>query len=48
MPHHADSEQARDKLDRIKAAIKSYPDFPKKGILFRYSHPLLLPCCLRR
>ena len=30
------------KLDRIKDAIRTIPDFPKKGILFRDITPLLL------
>ena len=28
--------------EKFKSSIKSYPDFPKKGILFRDITPLLL------
>lgn len=30
------SAESDSRLQRIKETIKSYPDFPKKGILFRY------------
>jgi len=40
--HEADNEEhCAQKVDRIKSEIRSYPDFPKKGILFRDFLPIL-------
>lgn len=30
-----DDENIQKRLDRIKINVKSYPDFPKSGIIFR-------------
>jgi hypothetical protein len=30
------NEEQRKKLELVKSNIKSYPDFPKPGILFRW------------
>lgn len=32
---HRDAEKHQEQVDRIRGAIRSYPDFPKPGILFR-------------
>jgi adenine/guanine phosphoribosyltransferase-like PRPP-binding protein len=29
-------EEQRKKLELVKSNIRSYPDFPKPGVLFRY------------
>lgn len=37
MSNNSNEDKNCDKrLERIKQTVKSYPDFPKKGILFRY------------
>ena len=37
-----------DETERLKGAIRSVPDFPKKGILFRDISPLLEDAVLFR
>jgi adenine phosphoribosyltransferase len=41
MPLHLDASQARAKADLVEAKIRSVPDFPKPGILFRDITPVL-------
>jgi len=33
---HDGLEEQRKKLELVKGNIKSYPDFPKPGVLFRW------------
>jgi hypothetical protein len=38
------SNRCDNRLETIKKTVKSYPDFPKKGVLFRYYSKSFIFC----